>query len=95
MITDGHSFTAIKDQNSGCQRVWFTVELQVKPAPPDYTLTLVSPTLSATNVHLKIDSPHFESLQLEVLYKSILGIVLHVITILCMYTKHLWIMIRC
>ena len=68
VYTYAHSFTTIKDQSSGSQRVWFTIELQVKPAPPDYTLTLVSPALSSTNVYLKIDSPHFEPLQLEVLY---------------------------
>ena len=71
------SFTTVKDHNSGCHRVWFTVELQVNPAPPDYTVTLVAPALSSTTAQLKVDSPHFEPLQLEVyaklmcVYKSI------------------------
>lgn len=65
-ITYGYSFTTVKDHNSGCHRVWFTVELQANPAPPDYTLTLITPALSSTSAQLKVDSPHFEPLQLEV-----------------------------
>jgi len=56
----------IRDHNIGCHRVWFTVELQVEPAPPDYTFTLVSPALSSTSIQLQVDSPHLEPLQLEV-----------------------------
>lgn len=66
---DDCSFMKIRDHNSGCHRVWFTVELQVEPAPPDYTITLVSPTLSFTSIQLQVDSPHLEPLQLEVNYK--------------------------
>ena len=64
--------TINKDRNTGCHRVWFTVELDVNPAPPDYTITLVSPVLSSINAQLKIDSPHFEPLQLEVSYARII-----------------------
>ncbi len=47
-------------------RVWFHLECIVAAAPPDHVLTLSTPALSSTTLHLTIPNPHPQSLTLEV-----------------------------